>query len=51
MKSNPADRNREEQGWRLLGEFSNPHGFPDEQWVAVGLMRALEGIDGLSPDL
>jgi hypothetical protein len=39
------------QGWRLVREIAEPHGSQDEQWVAVGLTAALEGIDGLSPDL
>ncbi len=51
MKANPADRNKAERSWRPVGEFSQPPGFQDEEWVVVGLMRALEGIDGLSPDL
>ena len=39
------------QVWRLVGELTQPMDVHDEQWVVTGLRAALQGIQGLAPDL
>jgi hypothetical protein len=45
-----ASRGMAGPGWRLMGEFAQPPGSQDEQWVGDGLTAAWEVVHLLSPD-